>query len=124
MRDVKSLEAAAARTVEELGRIDFVICGAAGNFLSTVQNLSANAFKSVVDIDLLGSYNTVKATLPELKKNKGRVLFVSATMHYTGMPFQAHAAAAKAAIDSLSDSLAIELGPWGITSNVRFNSPN
>lgn len=119
VRSVDSLNAAVAESLKALGRIDFVICGAAGNFLSTVDNLSANAFKTVVDIDLLGSYNTVKATLPALKETKGRIVFVSATMHYTGMPFQSHAAAAKAAVDALSDSLSIEVGPWGITSNVR-----
>ena len=40
--------------------------GAAGNFLATIPNLSVNAFKSVVDIDLIGSYITVKTTLPYL----------------------------------------------------------
>lgn len=40
--------------------------GAAGNFLASINQLSANAFKSVIDIDVLGSYNTLKATLPYL----------------------------------------------------------
>lgn len=93
-------------------------CGAAGNFLATVENLSARAFKSVIDIDVLGSYNTVKAALDELKRTRGKVLFVSAALHYTGTPFQAHVSAAKAAIDALSQVLAVELGPHGITSNV------
>ncbi len=93
-------------------------CGAAGNFLAAVDNLSANAFKTVIDIDVLGSFNTVKAGIEELKKTKGKIIFVSATLHYVGTPFQAHVAAAKAAIDALSRSLAVEYGPRGITSNV------
>lgn len=40
--------------------------GAAGNFLASINQLSANAFKSVIDIDVLGSYNTLKATIPYL----------------------------------------------------------
>jgi 2,4-dienoyl-CoA reductase [(3E)-enoyl-CoA-producing], peroxisomal len=40
--------------------------GAAGNFLASIEQLSVNAFKSVMDIDVLGSYNTLKATLPYL----------------------------------------------------------
>jgi len=40
--------------------------GAAGNFLASIEQLSVNAFKSVMDIDILGSYNTLKATLPYL----------------------------------------------------------
>ncbi|KAF3940054.1 hypothetical protein ABW19_dt0209140 [Dactylella cylindrospora] len=118
VRSFDSLASAVQKTVEELGRIDFLICGAAGNFLSTVEGLSANAFKTVIDIDLLGSFNTVKACLPELRKTRGRILFVSATFHFTGTAFQSHVAAAKAGIDALAHTLAIELGPAGITSNI------
>lgn len=117
VREVEQLAAAAKKTVDELGKIDFVIAGAAGNFLSDFNHLSANAFKSVVLIDLLGSYNTIKATFSELKKNKGVILFVSATLHYYGVPFQSHVGAAKAGIDALSNALAVELGPLGIRSN-------
>ena len=102
--------------------------GAAGNFLAPITQLSTNAFKSVIDIDVLGSYNTVKATLPYLedsaKQSKAnstpgpRLVFVSATIHYTGLPLQVHVSAAKAAVDALSSSCAIELGPRGITSNI------
>lgn len=84
-----------------------------------------------MDIDALGSYNTVKATIEHLcasasrnpnpspdGRTGGRILFVSATFHYTGMPLQAHVSAAKAAVDALSASVAIEYGPRGVTSNV------
>lgn len=117
VRSVKSLAEAAEKTVKELGRIDYVIAGAAGNFLSDFNHLSSNAFKSVISIDLLGSYNTIKATFNELRKNKGSIIFVSATLHYYGVPFQLHVGAAKAGVDALSNALAVELGPIGITSN-------
>lgn len=117
VRDVHSIAKAVETTVAELGRIDFVIAGAAGNFLSDFNHMSLNAFKSVVSIDLLGSFNTAKATLPELRKNKGAILFVSATLHYYGVPMQAHVGAAKAGVDALSNALAVELGPLGIRSN-------
>ena len=100
--------------------------GAAGNFLSPLTQLSPNAFKSVIDIDVLGSYNTVKAVLPYLlqsaksnpSSSPARLIFVSATLHYTSVPLQTHVSAAKAAVDSLSASCAVELGPRGVTSNV------
>jgi peroxisomal 2,4-dienoyl-CoA reductase len=117
VRDVNSLKQAVDKTVAQLGRIDFVIAGAAGNFLSDFNHLSSNAFKSVVSIDLLGSYNTVKACFEELKKSKGSILFVSATLHYYGIPFQVHVGAAKAGVDALSNALATEFGPLGIRSN-------
>ncbi len=92
-------------------------CGAAGNFLSSFDNLSANAFKTVVEIDLLGSFNATKVCADELKKNKGKIIYVSATLHYIGTPLQTHAAAAKAGVDALSAQMCIEYGPWGVTSN-------
>lgn len=117
VREVQSLVKAVETTVAVLGRIDFVIAGAAGNFLSDFNHLSSNAFKSVVLIDLLGSFNTAKATFEQLKKNKGAILFVSATLHYYGVPMQLHVGAAKAGVDALSNALAVELGPLGIRSN-------
>ncbi|KAI1184856.1 hypothetical protein F5B17DRAFT_61379 [Nemania serpens] len=131
VRDPESLKKAAERCVKELGAIDFVIAGAAGNFVAPITGLSSNGFKSVMEIDVLGTYNTVKATIPYLiesaKRNPnpstnaltgGRIIYVSATFHYTGMPLQAHVAAAKASVDSISSSVALEFGPYGVTSNV------
>jgi peroxisomal 2,4-dienoyl-CoA reductase len=123
VRSVESLTAAVERCVKELGGVDILIAGAAGNFLAPMTQLSPNAFKSVIDIDVLGSYNVVKACMPHLfesaKRGKTpRIIFISATIHYTGMPLQTHVMAAKAAVDALSSSCAIELGPRGITSNV------
>ncbi|KAK6201511.1 uncharacterized protein RJT21DRAFT_35703 [Scheffersomyces amazonensis] len=117
VRDVQSIKKAVEKTVQELGRIDFVIAGAAGNFLSDFNHLSTNAFKSVVSIDLLGSFNTAKATFEEVRKTKGAYLFVSATLHYYGVPLQTHVGAAKAGVDALSNALAVELGPVGVRSN-------
>lgn len=53
----------------------------------------------------------------------GRIIFVSATLHYRGAPFQTHVSVAKAGIDSLSNSVAIEYGPRGITSNIIAPGP-
>lgn len=113
--------------------------GAAGNFLAPIRGLSPNAFKTVIDIDVIGSYNTLKATLPYLiesaakyrvngktrptKGTGGRIIFVSATMHYTGVPLQAHVVAAKAAVDALAHAVCIEQGPLGVTSNVISPGP-
>ncbi|KAL9103131.1 MAG: hypothetical protein Q9187_009044 [Circinaria calcarea] len=133
VRSVGSLQNAVDKCVKELGGLDFVIAGAAGNFLASIQQLSTNAMKSVIDIDVLGSYNTLKATLPHLissatkfkqdGKPGGRIIFISATIHYTSVPLQTHVSVAKAGIDALSASCAIELGPRGITSNVIAPGP-
>lgn len=104
-----------------------------------MDQISPNAMKSVIDIDVLGSYNTVKATLPYLvesaAKHKtnghtlppngtgGRIVFVSATLHYSGTPLQSHVSVAKAGVDAMAMSVAIEQGPKGITSNVIAPGP-
>ncbi len=49
-----------------------ISAGAAGNFLAPITQLSSNAFKSVMDIDVLGSYNTLKATLPSLLESASK----------------------------------------------------
>jgi len=139
VRDAQSLQDAADRCVKELGSIDFCIAGAAGNFLAPIRGLSPNAFKSVIDIDVIGSYNTIKATLPYLLESAakhrtdgktppvggtgGRIIFVSATIHYTGTALQTHVSAAKAAVDALAHAVCIEQGPLGMTSNVISPGP-
>lgn len=59
VRNMESMRQAAEQTVRELSRIDFVVAGAAGNFLAPVSELSANAFKTVMDIDVMGTFHTV-----------------------------------------------------------------
>jgi peroxisomal 2,4-dienoyl-CoA reductase len=139
VRHPKLLQQAADRCAKELGSIDFVIAGAAGNFLATIDQISPNAMKSIIDIDVLGSYNTVKATLPYLVESAGkhrmdgktlpangtggRIIFVSATLHYAGTPLQSHVSIAKAGVDAMAMSIAIEQGPKGITLNVIAPGP-
>jgi len=123
VRQPAQLLAAVEKTIATFGRIDFVICGAAGNFLAPISGLSENAFRTVIEIDTLGTYNTIKATLPHVKASKGSYIHVSATLHYRGTPYQAHVSAAKAAVDALSAVLAVEEGPWGVRSNVIAPGP-
>jgi len=123
VRDPEALKRAVGIAEKEFGRIDYVICGAAGNFLSPISSLSPNAFKTVIDIDLLGTYNTLKATLPLIRQSKGAYIHISATLHYRGTPFQAHVSAAKAGVDALSQVIAVEEGPRGVRSNVIAPGP-
>lgn len=82
-----------------------------------------------MDIDVLGSYNTFKATLSHLVASAakdpsgGRIIFISATFHYTAMPLQTHVAVAKAGVDALSNNIAVEFGPRGVTSNIITPGP-
>ncbi|KAG5719366.1 Peroxisomal 2,4-dienoyl-CoA reductase SPS19 [Termitomyces sp. T112] len=123
VRDPQTLREAVRKTIETFGKIDFVICGAAGNFLAPISGLSENAFRTVVEIDTLGTFYTVKATIPYVRASKGSYIHVSATLHYKGTPFQGHVSAAKAGVDALSAVIAVEEGPHGVRSNVIAPGP-
>jgi len=62
--------------------------GAAGNFLAPISGISENAFRTVLEIDTMGTYNTIKATLPHVRESRGAYIHISATLHYRGTPYQ------------------------------------
>ena len=117
VRNSDEIDKAIAATIEHFGKIDIVINGAAGNFLCAAESLSPNGFGTVVDIDLKGTFNVSRAAFPELQKNRGQILNISATLHYLGTPMQLHVSAAKAGVDALTRNLAVEWGRRGIRVN-------
>ena len=117
VRDAAAVAAALAASEAELGPADVVISGAAGNFLCEAEKLSPNGFKTVVDIDLLGSFNVARCAFDQLKKTKGSLIFISAGLAWLPYSHQTHAAAAKAGIDALMKNLALEWGHYGIRAN-------
>ncbi|KAI8052402.1 peroxisomal 2,4-dienoyl-CoA reductase [Syncephalis plumigaleata] len=118
VRDATALRTAIHDAVNSLnGKLDILVNCAAGNFLAPLANLSTNAFKTVVDIDLLGTFNATKACQEFLFASKGCILNISATLSYRGNPLQGHPAAAKAGVDSLTRTLATEWGPKGVRTN-------
>lgn len=119
VRKPEELVAAANSVGEKWGKIDVLVSNAAGNFMSLMEDVSPNAFSTVMDIDLRGTFHTALAGLPWLRKasqdgSGALMISISATLYYTGMPFQGHAAAAKAGIDSLTKTFAAEWSDEGI----------
>jgi len=124
VRDPDAMSEVVKAIVERWGSLDTVVNGAAGNFLAPVAGLSSNGFRTVVDIDLVGTFNTTKAAFEALRDSgDGLVLNISATLHYHGTPMQAHACAAKAGVDALTRTLAVEWGPLGIRANAIAPGP-
>lgn len=117
VRRPDEVAAAVAQAAETFGHLDIVVNGAAGNFVARAEELSPNGFGTVVDIDLKGTFNVSRAALPHLKASRGVVLNISATLQLLGTIGQVHAAAAKAGIDSMTRTLAVEWGPHGIRVN-------
>ena len=117
VRDFHAVQNAVAKTVEHYGKIDIVVNGAAGNFLCAADQLSSNGFGTVVDIDTKGTFNVCRAAFDELKKSRGQILNISATLHYLPTPMQIHVSAAKAGVDAITRNLSVEWGRHGIRVN-------
>jgi NAD(P)-dependent dehydrogenase (short-subunit alcohol dehydrogenase family) len=123
VRDYAAVSGSLAETAAQFGAIDIVICGAAGNFPAPALGMSANGFKAVVDIDLLGTFNTCRAAFEHMKKPGGSVIAISATHAFTPIANQAHVCAAKAGVDILIKTLAVEWGPAGVRLNCISPGP-
>lgn len=119
VRNYAALEAAFAA----LPLIDILVCGAAGNFPAPVMGMSANGFKAVIDIDLLGTYNTCRAAYALLRKPGASVISISANHAHQPYPLQAHVCAAKAGVDLLTRTIAMEWGRDGIRANIITPGP-
>jgi NAD(P)-dependent dehydrogenase (short-subunit alcohol dehydrogenase family) len=116
VRDYGAIRGAMEQTSGELGSLDIVIAGAAGNFLAPALGMSSNAFKTVVDIDLMGTFNTFRASHDLLVRPGASLIAITAGQAVNAMPLQAHVCAAKAGINQLIRTLALEWGP-----EVRIN---
>lgn len=123
VRDYGAVQAGLRRTREEFGEIDILVCGAAGNFPAPVIGMSANAFKSVIDIDLLGTFNTCRAAYEHLRKPGASIISISASHGHTPVAYQSHVCAAKAGVDLLTRTLALEWGGEGIRANCITPGP-
>jgi len=117
VRDFEEVTGALERAAEHYGQIDIVVNGAAGNFLCAADQLSANGFGTVVDIDTKGTFNVCRASFEQLKRSKGQIINISATLHYLATPMQIHVSAAKAGVDAITRNLSVEWGRHGIRVN-------
>lgn len=124
VRDPERVRAMVEQVVNEQGRVDLLVNNAAGNFYAPSESLSPNAWRSVVEIDLYGTFFCSQAVLPAMKaQGGGRIVSVSMTLHYRGWPQMAHATAAKAGVDALTRTLAVEWAPHGVRVNAVAPGP-
>ena len=118
VRDAEAVRAVVDTVVAERGKLDIVVNNAAGNFPAPMSKISPNGFKAVVDIDLLGTYNVTRAAFDAwLSEHGGSIVNISAPFQQKGVVYQSHVAAAKAGVDSLTRTCAVEWGPYGIRVN-------
>ena len=115
VRDPDQVESMVEKTVNELGSIDILLNNAAGNFISPTEKLSPNAFKTVIDIVLNGTFHCTQAAGKIMRKNKsGIILNIVTTYAWTGSGYVVPSACAKAGVIAMTRSLAVEWAKYGI----------
>ena len=123
VRDLGIIEDELKKVHETFGAFDVLISGAAGNFPANVNDMSSNAFRSVMEIDLLGTFHVMKASYPYLKKPGASVINISAPQAFIPMEAQAHVCSAKAGVDMITRTLSLEWGRAGIRINSIVPGP-
>lgn len=118
VRKYDDVQSAVNATVEKFGRLDILINAAAGNFPAPAVGMSANGFKAVVDIDLLGTFNACRAAFEPMSQQGGAIVSITATQAWVPTPLQCHVGAAKAGIAKMTQDLALE---WG-GAKIRVNA--
>ena len=115
VRDPDQVQNMVDHTVNEFDKIDILLNNAAGNFISPTEDLSPNAFKTVVDIVLNGTFNCTQAAGKVMRKNKGGVILnIVTTYAWTGSGYVVPSACAKAGVLAMTRSLAVEWAKYGI----------
>lgn len=115
VRDLPAMEAAAARAVERFGGIDVVVANAGIASYGSVEQVDPDAFRRVLDINVLGVFHTVRATLPAVIERRGYVLIVSSLAAYAACPGLAPYNASKAGVEILANALRLEVAHRGVT---------
>jgi peroxisomal 2,4-dienoyl-CoA reductase len=118
VRNPEAVEQVIISAIEKYGSLNIVVNCAAGMFPAPIERMSYNAFKTIVDIDLLGTYNVTKAAFAAyLKEHGGCIVNITAPFEHWGVSSLAHVAAAKAGVESLTRTCAVEWAPLGIRVN-------
>jgi 2,4-dienoyl-CoA reductase [(3E)-enoyl-CoA-producing], peroxisomal len=124
VREPESVARMVERVGNERGRIDILVNNAAGNFYAPSATLSPNGWRAVVETDLYGTFFCCQAVYPVMKaQGGGRIVSISMTLQYRGWPLMAHATAAKAGVDALTRTLALEWARDHITVNAVAPGP-
>ncbi|HVX16836.1 MAG TPA: SDR family oxidoreductase [Acidimicrobiales bacterium] len=119
IRDPDSVAAAFDAATEAFALPDVLVNNAAANFPSPAEDLSPNAWRTVVDITLNGTFYCARefGRRHLAAGTPGSIINVGASYAWTGGPGFAHSAAAKAGVKNLTETLAVEWGPYGIQVN-------
>lgn len=123
VREADAIKNGVAQLHAAWGNFDVVVSGAAGNFPALAMGMSANGFRSVIEIDLLGTFHVMQAVYPFLTKPGASIINISAPQAFVPMAAQAHVCAAKAGVDMITRTLCLEWGSEGVRINSIIPGP-
>lgn len=117
IRDEESIEKCIKESLSEYGSIDLLINNAGGQFPSPAESIKAKGWNAVIETNLSGTFFMTKEVFNEyMRDNTGVVVNVIANM-WNGFPMLSHTGAARAGVDNLTKSLAVEWGKFGVRIN-------
>ena len=112
------------KAVDKFGKIDCLLNNAAGNFISPTENLSENAFRTIIDIVLVGTFNCTQAAGKAMRDSGGGVILnIVTTYAFTGSGYVVPSACAKSGVLAMTRSLAVEWAKYGIRTNAIAPGP-
>lgn len=123
VRQADAVKQGVAAVHSAWGNFDVVVSGAAGNFPAMAMGMSSNGFRSVIEIDLLGTFHVMQAVYPFLQKPGASIINISAPQAVIPMTAQSHVCAAKAGVDMITRTLALEWGEEGVRINSIIPGP-
>jgi NAD(P)-dependent dehydrogenase (short-subunit alcohol dehydrogenase family) len=119
LRDETAVNAAARRTLDHFGSIDVVVNNAGYGFLAAVEETSAQDVRDMLDVQVVGVFNVLRAVLPVLRQQKaGHIVNVSSVLGLTAVPGWALYSAGKFALEAISEALAAEVADFGVRVTV------
>lgn len=114
VRDLAAMQAAVDKGIERFGGIDIVMANAGIATYGSVLNVDPAAFKTLLDVNVLGVFHTVRAALPSVIDRHGYVLIVSSLAAYAAAPGMAPYNAAKAGVEHFANALRLEVAHHGV----------
>jgi NAD(P)-dependent dehydrogenase (short-subunit alcohol dehydrogenase family) len=116
--DRAQVDAALAAVRENLGPVTILVNAAGMDGFKRFQDLSFEAWQRLINVNLHGVFHCIQSSLPDMfEAGWGRIVNISSSSAQSGQPFMSHYVASKSAVNGLTKSLALELGPSGITVN-------
>jgi len=115
--DREAVEALVQATVEEFGGLDILVNNAGASFMAGFDDISENGWKTIVDINLHGTYHCTQAAGEHLAESGGSVINLASVAGQQGAPYMSHYAAAKAGVINLTTTLAHEWAGKGVRVN-------